>query len=203
MEIIKEIGLQVVEILTLIFGILGMTFSAMLIFSPARTKSLGKILNRSVNVDDKIGFLDKGIEISAYLYSHHVVVGLMMIAGSAFALFFFFFSLDMPKFTTVFFGDRDQIFFGEIFFNSILWIGKITCLFGLLVGATLMLAPDKLRRLEDRLNSWFETKSMIKRLDQSSNNVDSFFFRYPLPVGLTGAILSFIILSLSIINLLD
>ena len=40
MEIVKEIGLQVIEILTLLFGILGMTFSAMLMFSPNLTQSL-------------------------------------------------------------------------------------------------------------------------------------------------------------------
>jgi hypothetical protein len=203
MEIIKEIGLQVVEILTLIFGILGMTFSAMLIFSPGRTKNFSKILNRNVNVDEKIGFLDKDIEISDYFYSHHVIAGLMLIAGSAFALFFFYFSLDIAKFTTVFWGNPDHIFFGEIFISAILWVGKITCLVGLLIGVTLMLAPDKMRRMENKLNSWFETRSIFKKLDQSSNEIDSFFFRYPLPVGLTGAIISFIILSLSIINLLD
>ena len=203
MEIIKEIGLEVIEILTLIFGILGMTFSAMLIFSPSRTKSLSNILNRNVNVDQKISVLDKDIEISSYFYNHHIVAGLLLIAGSAFALFFFYFSLDVDQFTKVFFGSQKQMFFGLIFLNSVLWVGKIACLVGLLIGITLMLAPGKMRRLETKLNSWFETRSMIEKLDQSSSNVDSFFFRHPLPVGLTGAIISFIVLSLSIINLLD
>jgi len=203
MEIIQEIGLQVIEILTLIFGILGMTFSAMLMLSPSLTKSLSNILNRNVNVDDKISFLDKDIEISAYFYSHHVVVGLLLIAGSAFALFFFYFSLDVAKFTKIFFDSPKQIFFGEILINSILWVGKITCLAGLFFGSWLVVAPDKMRRFENNLNSWFETRSIIDRLDRSSNNVDSFFFRHPFWVGLTGAVISFLILSLSIINLLD
>jgi len=203
MEIFIEMGLQVIEILTLIFGILGMTFSAMLMFSPNLTRNLSNILNRNINVDEKISFLDKDIEISAFIYSHHIVVGILLIAGSAFALFFFYYSLDLARFNEVFFGSETQVFFGEILIDSILWIGKITCLAGLIFGVLLMLAPGKMQQLDKKLNSWFETKLMIDKLERSSHDVDTFFFRHPLAVGLTGAGISFLIISLSIINLLD
>jgi hypothetical protein len=203
MEIIKEIGLQVIEILTLTFGILGMTFSAMLMFSPNMTQNLSNILNRKVNIDEKIAFLDKDIEITQYLYGHHVVVGLLLIIGSVIALSFFYFSLDVAKFIKVFFDSPQQVFFGEIILKSILWVGKITCLAGLFFGSLLMLAPAKMKQWEKKLNSWFETKAMFEKLEQSSDNVDSFFFRHPVPVGLTGAVISFFIISLSIVNLLD
>jgi hypothetical protein len=203
MEIIKEIGLQVIEILTLTFGILGMTFSAMLMFSPNMTQNLSNILNRKVNIDEKIAFLDKDIEITQYLYGHHVVVGLLLIIGSVIALSFFYFSLDVAKFIKVFFDSPQQVFFGEIILKSILWVGKITCLAGLFFGSSLMLAPAKMKQWEKKLNSWFETKAMFEKLEQSSDNVDSFFFRHPVPVGLTGAVISFFIISLSIVNLLD
>jgi hypothetical protein len=203
MEIIQEIGIQVIEILTLTFGILGMTFSAMLMFSPNLTKNFSNILNRNINVDEKISFLDKDIEITDYFYGHHVVVGLLLIAGSAFALFFFYISLDVAQFTKVFFGSPKQVFFGEILINSILWVGKITCLAGLFFGSGLMVAPGKMKRFENKLNSWFDTTSIIDKLDRSSQNVDTFFFRHTFLVGLTGAVISFLIISLSIINLLD
>ena len=203
MEIIQEIGLQVIEILTLIFGILGMTFSAMLMFSPTLTKNLGNILNRSVNMDEKISFLDKDISISDFIYSRHVLVGLLLIAGSALALISFHFSLDVAKFTEVFLGSPKQVFFGEILINSIFWFGKITCLVGLIFGSFLMSAPEKMKRWEQKLNSWFEIRPIIEKLDQSTHQLDTFFFRHPLPVGMTGVIISFLILTLSIINLLD
>ncbi len=66
-----------------------------------------------------------------------------------------------------------------------------------------MVAPAKMKRFENKLNSWIETRSIFDKLDRSSQNVDSFFFRHPFLVGLTGAILSFLIISLTIINLLD
>ena len=203
MEIFREIAFQVIEILTLIFGVLGMTFSTMLMFSPKLTRNLSKVLNRNINVDEKIKFLDKDIEISDFFYSHHIWVGLVFIAGSIFVLFFFYFSMDAAKFTKMFFGSQQQVFFGEILINVILWVGKITCLAGLIFGSLLVFAPQKMKVLEKKLNSWFETDTVVDKLEQSSENVDSFFFRHPLPVGLTGAVISFLILSLSIINLLD
>jgi hypothetical protein len=202
MEIFWEIGMQSIEILTLIFGILGMTLSIMLLFSPRLARSLSNILNRSINIDKGIEFLDKNIEISDFFYSHHVGMGLLIAAGSAFSLFFFFFSLDPLKFAGIFFGSRADQFTTELIMSTVTWIGKIGCLSGLVFGLMMVVKPDLLRRIENALNSLFETKSMIDRLDKSSHDMDTFFFRHPFAVGLTGAVLSFFLISLSIINLL-
>jgi len=202
MEIFWEIGIQSIEILTLIFGILGMTLSLMLLFSPRLARSLSNILNRSINVDKGIEFLDKNIEISDFFYNHHVAMGLLIVAGSAFSLFFFFFSLDVSKFAGIFLGSRADQFTTELIMSSVTWIGKIGCLSGLVFGLMMAVKPDLLRRIENALNSLFETKSMIDKLDKSSHDMDTFFFRHPFAVGLTGAVLSFFLISLSIINLL-
>jgi hypothetical protein len=202
MEIFWEIGIQAIEIMTLIFGILGMTLSLMLIFSPRLAKNISDILNRSVNVDKKIEYLDKSFEITSFFYRYNVVAGVVLITGSVFSLSFFFFSLDITKFAGIFFGSQRHLLTSEIIITSIIWIGKIGCLAGLFFGILLAFAPETMRRMENRLNSWFETKSMIKKLDNSSHDLDTFFFRHTTPVGLTGAIVSFFLISLSIINLL-
>ena len=203
MEIIKEIGLQVIEILTLLIGIFGMTFSVMLMLSPKLTKNLSNFLNRSVNVDEKISFLDKDIVLNTYLYNHHLWLGLLLIIASAFTLFFLFFSLDIERLIKVFIGSQKHAVIFEIIINALILIGRLTCLIGLLCGLLLIFMPGKMKLWEDKLNSRFETKSMVEKLDKSSHNIDSFFFRHPIGVGLTCAVISFFILSLSIINLLD
>jgi hypothetical protein len=202
MEIFWEIALQTVEFLTLIFGIFGMTFSLMLLFSPHLARSLSNILNRQVNVDNHIEYLDKNIEITEFLYSYHVATGILIVAGSAFSLFFFFFSLDVTKFADILFGSQANAFPGELIIRFVTWIGKIGCLAGLVFGILLLFAPNFMKRIEDKLNFWFETKPMIEKLDKSSHDLEPFFFRYPIAIGLTGAVISFFLISLSIINLL-
>lgn len=202
MEIFWEIGLQTIEILTLIFGVLGMTLSLMLLFSPRLVQSLSNILNRSINVDKGIEYIDKEIEISEFFYNHHIAVGLALVAGAVFSLFFFFFSLDVSKFAGIFFGSRANIFKAELIVSAITWIGKIGCLAGLIIGLVLVFKPELMKRIENKMNSWFATKPMIDKFDKSSHDVDTFLFRYPFAVGLTGAVISFFLISLSIINLL-
>ena len=109
MDIFREIALQTVEFLTLIFGILGMTFSLMLLFSPHLARSLSNILNRQVNVDKRLEYLDKNIEITEFFYSYHVATGILIVAGSAFSLFFFFLSLYLLSFSQVVLIDRVTI----------------------------------------------------------------------------------------------
>ena len=203
MEIFWEIGIQTIEILTLIFGILGMMLSLMLVFSPRLAQSLSNTLNRSINVDKGIEFLDKEIEISEFFYSHHIVMGILIVAGSAFSLFFFFFSLDLSKFAGIFFGSRASLFTAELIVSTVTWIGKIGCLTGLVFGLMMVFTPDLLKRIENKLDALFETKSIFEKLDKSSRAMDTFFFRHPFAVGLTGAVISFFLISLSIINLLE
>ena len=203
MKIIQQIAMQAVEILTLITGVLGMTLSVMLLLSPNLTESLNKLLNRKINFDDKIEFLDKDIKTEHYFYSHHVLIGILLIGGAAFSLFFFFLSLDVAKFTSVFIGSHKYMFVYEILIDSLVWIGKMVCLVALFYGLMLVFVPGKMRQIESKLNSWFETKSFIEKLDKVDHNLDAFIFRHPIMVGVAGAALSFFLLSLSIINLLD
>ncbi|MBT8373922.1 MAG: hypothetical protein KJN80_03315 [Deltaproteobacteria bacterium] len=203
MEIFWEIGLQTIEILTLIFGVLGMTLSLILLFSPRLAQSLSNFLNRSINVDKGIEYLDKEIEISDFFYNHHIAVGLALVAGSVFSLFFFFFSLDVSKFADIFFGSRANISTAELIVSAVTWIGKIGCLAGLVIGLVLAFKPDLMKRMENKMNSWFATKPMLEKLDKSSHDVDTFLFRHPVAIGLIGAVTSFFLISLSIINLLE
>ena len=202
MEIIWDIGLQTIEILTLIFGILGMTISVLLLFSPNLAKGLSNILNRNVDVDKKLEYLDKEIEITEYFYKHNTVMGALLIAGSVFCLFFFFFLLDINKFTGILFGYQKHIFVAEVVMKSVVWVGKIGCLVSLICGFLLVFAPDTMRRLENKLNSLFETKSVLEKLDRSTHDLDAFFFRHTTVVGLIGTVISLFLISLSIINLL-
>ena len=89
MEIIWQISLEAIEILTLIFGILGITVSLMLLFSPKLAKTLGGILNRNVSLDNKLDYVDKGIQIETLVYNHHILMGALLVVGSVFVLFFF------------------------------------------------------------------------------------------------------------------
>jgi hypothetical protein len=203
MEIFWDIALHTVEILTLLFGVLGMAFSLLLLFSPRLTKSFGSFFNRSINVEPKISLLDKDIPTEAFIYSHNVIFGLCLVAGSIFALIFFFFNIDMSNFAKVFLGSRKYFMTLEVIFIFFAWIARFACILGLVFGCFLLLAPEKMRAIEGKVNTWFETKTMFEKLDRSGPELDVLFFRHPFFFGMAGAVVSFLIITLAIVNLLS
>ena len=203
MEIFWDIALHTVEILTLLFGVLGMAFSLLLLISPRLTKSLGSFFNRSISVEYKIGLLDKDIPTEAFIYSHNVIFGLCLVAGSIFALIFFFFNIDISNFAKVFLGSRKYFMTLEVVFIFFAWVARIACIFGLICGFFLLLAPANMRAFESRMNTWFETKALFDKLDHSGPELDVLFFRHPFFFGMAGALLSFLIITLAIVNLLS
>ena len=203
MEIFWEIGLHTVEILTLLFGVLGMAFSLLLLISPRLTKSAGNFFNRSINVEPKINILDKDIKTETLIYGHHVVFGLCMVAGSVFAFIFFFFDMNIANFANVFLVSGKYFVIFEIVFYAFAWIAKIACILGIVFGGFLLFAPDKMRKVDQKVNIWFETRGIFAKLDQTGPELDVFLFRHPFFFGLTGALVSFLIITLSIVNLLS
>ena len=203
MDIFWDIGLHTVEILTLLFGVLGMAFSLLLLISPRLTKSAGNFFNRNINVEPKINILDKDIKTETLIYGHHIVFGLCMVAGSVFAFIFFIFDLDISNFANVFIVSRKYFVIFEIIFYAFVWIARIACILGIVFGGFLLFAPDKMRNLDQKVNIWFETRGIFAKLDQTGPELDVFLFRHPFFFGLTGALVSFLIITLSIVNLLS
>lgn len=202
MSIFQQIALEAVEILTLVFGILGITFSLLLIFSPSLTKSLSAVFNRYVNLDEKVSYLDKDVQIDSFIFSHHFIFGICLSAGSAFALIFFFFRLDVSSFANIFFVPGKYISTSEMVFNAVSWMGKVACIVGLICGILLFVAPQKMKRIENVMNSWIETRPVFDKLDSSKRELDTLFFRHPVLYGSIGLIISMFVIVLSILNLL-
>ncbi|MBW2469535.1 MAG: hypothetical protein JRE62_09560 [Deltaproteobacteria bacterium] len=203
MDIFWDIAFHTVELLTLLFGVLGMAFSLLLLASPRLTRSLGNFFNRSFSVGSSSSILDKDFPTEAFIYSHHTALGVCLIVGSAFALIFFIFNIDISNFANVFLGSQKYFEALEIIFYFFAWIARIACLCGLIIGIVLLFAPQKMQAVEKKLNTWFETRTFFEKLDQSGPELDVLFFRYPFFFGMAGAVISFLVIALSIVNLLN
>ena len=203
MDFFWDIVLHTIELLTLLFGVLGMAFSLLLLASPRLTKSLGNFFNRNISISYSSNILDKDIPTEAFIYSHHVIIGLCLAAGSLFALIFFFINIDISNFAKVFLGSQRYFKTLEIIFYFFAWIARIACICGLITGIVLLVAPQKMQAVEKKLNVWFETRTFFEKLDQTGPELDVLFFRYPFFFGMAGALISFLVITLSIVNLLS
>ena len=203
MDIFWDIAYHTVELLTLLFGVLGMAFSLLLLASPRLTKSLGNFFNRRFSVGSSSSIFDKDFPTEAFIYSHHIIFGVCLVVGSAFALIFFFFYIDISNFANVFLGSQKYFETLEVIFYFFAWIARIACVCGLIIGIVLLVAPQRMQAVEKKLNTWFETRPFFEKLDQSGPELDVLFFRYPFFFGMAGAVISFLVIALSIVNLLN
>ena len=203
MPAFEQLWLQAAEILTLVFGILGVSFSLFLLFSPNLSRSISNLFNRHVSIDEKITYVDKDVNIDSVFYRYNKLFGLLLIAGSVFSLIVFYFKLDISRLANIFSVSQRHLSTTEMIFHYLSWIGKLACLFGLLTGTILFLAPAKLRQIENKLNSRIETRPVFDKLNSSSYKFDALSSRHPFLFGSIGLIFSVFIIFLSILNLLS
>ena len=202
MNIFWEIALQTVSILALIFGILGVAFCLLLLISPNATKKISNVINRSIDVDKKVSYLDKDIRTENIIYKHHVIAGVSLIVGSGFILIFLMFKLDVAAFVNIFFSSRKFFLINEILLNSIAVIGKFVGVAGIIIGLILLFSPKKNKKIENKINTWFSTKEMISKLDETHHDIDTFIYQHAILSGLTGLIISILLTVLATINIL-
>jgi hypothetical protein len=203
MGIFWEICLQAVEIFTLVVGILGVALSLLLLFAPRFFRSLSEKLNRYVDVDTMIkNIVDKEIRTEGLIYGHNVITGTCFIIGSAFILIFLYYRLDVKSLASLLSGYNQFPTTSEVIIGAMALIGKITGILGIIIGSILLFSPEQLRIIENRLNTWFSTQSMVDKLDRSYRDVDALVFQRPVIFGIIGLIPSGVLLYLAIRNLL-
>ena len=194
MENIQDICITSAEILMMIFGMIGAAVSLLLILSPESVKAAGDWLDTKVNLDKKITYyLNLYIPTDRFAYRHNIFFGLALITGSLVVLIFLFFQLDIMRYNDV---------LDEVLVNSLALVGKIVGFAGIVLGFFLLFVPEKMKTIENKMNTWFDTQPLVDKLNKSYRDVDSIFFRHPIVFGIAGMISSIILIALSMKALL-
>ena len=202
MDFFWEIAFQTVGILALIFGILGIAFSLLLLLAPNVTKKISNVFNRYIDVDKKVSYLDKDIQTESLIYKHHVITAVCLIVGSGFILIFFMFKLDVVNLVNILFSSQKFASINEIILDSLAMIGKIVGVAGIIIGFILLFSPEKMKKIEKKVNTWLSTQHMISKLDETHHDIDTFIYQHAVLFGLTGLIASIFLTILATVNML-
>ena len=202
MDIIWDIGFQVIKILTLVAGISGIALSLMLLFAPNLTKTISEMCNRYVDFDQKINYLDRDIPTDKLVYRHNIISGSCLIIGSAFTIAFLFYSLDVKSFVIVFFGSQKFATTNEVIFSTFALFGKMAAILGIVIGSILLFNPVIMKNIETKLNTWFTTQQVFAKLDQAQGDFDTVIYQRPFLYGSIGLITSIFLTVLAVTNIL-
>lgn len=201
MEIIKDIGFQALEIFILILGLVGLAISFLLLVSPNKARSINRLLNQQITIDNKLNYLDKPVLTDSLTYRHNILVGITLIAGSGFLLVFLFFQMDISRVVNLFSVNK-YIVLVDIIVKAMVLAGKLTGSAGILFGLLLLFAPETMIKIENKMDSWFATQFVVDRLDEFHHGIENLILKYPLLFGFAGLMTSLILVILSVGSLL-
>jgi hypothetical protein len=202
MTSIWEMGLQAVEIFTLVVGLVGIILSLLLLFDHRKIQQLGRRFNRYVDIDKKFrNMIDQNISTDGLFYNHNILAGICLIVGSAFILVFLFYRLDVQSILVALFGEGNFNTVTDIVITAMALVGKLAGIVGILLGSILLFDPDQLKNIEKRLNTWFATEPMIEKLEHSHLDIDTFVYQKPVLCGIIGLTTSILLTYLALGNI--
>ncbi len=192
MGLFWDIFLRFAQIITVVAGISGIALSLLLMFSPNLLRTLSNYFNYQLNLEKRLSALNKYIQIGPIIYRHTILFGGCSIAGSVFALTFLFFKMNETIFANIII---------EIIVDFMILLGKISMIAGILLGFFLLFSPKTVDKIESKMNFWVDTQSVVNKLDEFHDDIDTIFFRHPKSFGFVGLIISMTLFILSIVNL--
>jgi hypothetical protein len=192
--------LEATGALTLVFGVLGALFSISLIFFPDLTRRVSDFFNRHIDLNARLAYFDRRIRDDLFVYRHPVAYGLLLIAGAGVTLVFLTYRLDIPRLLTGLGLAGSQRELWELAGRFLAALCRVGAVGGIGVGLFLILAPGRLKRWEERLNTWVATQPLVDRLDVFHHVVNVFSFRHPILIGSFGLALSLVLIALSLVN---
>jgi uncharacterized membrane protein len=198
MNAILDICLDTTAILTIVCGVAGLLFSLSLVFFPERTQTIDEFLSRTYHLKERLAYFDQTIRNELLIYRNPVLSGCCFIAGSVVTLIFLFAQMDVERLLGILHIQDTQRLLWEMVLEGLVIAGKLAGVIGVIVGLFLIIAPGRLQRIENRLNSWVATQPIVDRLDVFNHVVNVFSFRHPILIGSIGILLSIILLTLSI-----
>jgi hypothetical protein len=198
MNAIVDICLDTTAILTIVCGAAGLIFSLSLIFFPERMRAIDAFLSRTYHLKERLAYFDQTIRNELFIYRHPVGCGCCFIVGSVVALIFLFTQMDVARLLGVLQIQDTQRLLWEMVLEGLVIAGKLAGAIGVVIGLFLIIAPGRLQRIENRLNSWVATQPLVDRLDVFNHVVNVFSFRHPILIGSIGVLLSIVLIALSI-----
>jgi len=198
MNAIVDICLDTTAILTIVCGAAGLIFSLSLIFFPERLRAIDAFLSRTYHLKERLAYFDQTIRNELFIYRHPVGCGCCFIVGSVVTLIFLFTQMDVARLLGVLQIQDTQRLLWEMVLEGLVIAGKLAGAIGVIIGLFLIIAPGRLQRIENRLNSWVATQPLVDRLDVFNHVVNVFSFRHPILIGSIGVLLSIVLIALSI-----
>lgn len=165
---------------------------------PNKLIELNERLSRWVDTSTWFHKIDEQRQIERIFYRYHILMGVLIIAGSLYSLWFLW-RLQGGALLVILPALQNRVLLEvlEATASGVLLIGN---LIALIIGIVVLVRPSLLKALEIKANSWFETEQTFNKLNRRVDLADQFLPNHPRLYGLLIMIGSLYILSNTLIS---
>lgn len=160
----------------LALGFISLIVGLCLLLIPQKLETISVKLNRWYSSRRSYKALDVPHNMERFYYQHHKPIGVLVVIGSVYLLYFISFQLGELKLSTLF-PPGTPLILQEITIDASSLTLFFFSIFSLLVGYTIFIRPSLLKEFEARSNQWFTGRSLTRKLDLSHDNIDQFAYR--------------------------
>lgn len=187
----------------LIFLFLGSVFAivvgAGLILRGEATMRRFANLNRWVSTHDALKTVDQRHDIEQTMHRQGRLLGVVFLALAALSFIVLVAKFDVAVLASVF-ARRFPAIAVELAVVSLKWILVIGDILAIVVGATLVLFPDVLTKVEARMNKWYATREDVGDADRMHLTLDKWAEAHARAAGWIVIVLAaFVVLNLGIV----
>lgn len=166
----------------LIFAGLGVLLGALLVLKPRAFVLLNQFASRWVSMRYVSHLFDQSFSIERWFYRHHRIMGIAVILGASYFLYYFFvaydkaqlllhLSLNLPAILLD--GLLDAVLLGAKTGGGLAW----------LMGVIILLRPSLLRGIEKQSNRWVSVRRATKVLDVPRVGLDEWVISHARSAG--------------------
>lgn len=183
----------------LIFAGLGVLLGVLLVLRPRVFVALNQRANHWVSMRYVSRVFDQTFSIERWFYRHHRVMGIVVILGASYFLYYFFVLYDQALVRLHLGWDVSSILLDELLDAGLLG-AKIGGGLAWVIGIIIFLRPSLLRSIEKQSNRWVSVRRATKLFDLQRVGVDEWVLQHARVTGyllLLGSLyLGFIVLRL-------
>lgn len=174
---------RTLAIFLLIGALTGVAVALMLILKPQLIQRVNHVANRWVSMRHISQMVDRSISLERWIYRHHRPMGLLIVLGAGYILYYFGWRFDKAAALQSFAGFvPSKLLLGGLLEAMVLF-ALIGAGVALCVGLAVMLRPSLLRGVEGEANQWVSSRRATKVMDVMHNPVDAFVERNAQRVG--------------------
>jgi len=166
----------------LIFAALGMLLGMLLIVKPRSVAYLSRCANQWISLRAINRLLDQTISIERWFYRHHRMMGIAVMLGASYFLYYFFVIYDPAQVLSQLSSYWHYPLLDELL-DALLLASKVGGVLAWSAGLLIWLRPSLLRGIEKKSNRWVSARRATKALDVPRAGVDEWVLQHARAVG--------------------